>query len=197
MKKLLGTSFIIAVMLTCSALPAFALFGNAAVDADVFGNARGMNSLAYPGNTMQPLPFVVGLNPLSEVPYPVLTYTLPFTAEPGDVVLLGLDGQMSDLIRFPKNLNGYATNQMIIMHDGRDGLVSPANVPEFVAASGALVLQETGTEAYRRADYRAENGSVGVVFPVCNYTFRVPEPATLAVLCAGVVSLLARRQRKA
>lgn len=166
---------------------------------DEFGNSSG------PGIT----PGILQPDPSGGVvPAPVLVYTLPFAAIPGDVVLIepgsSTTGQFSDVVRF-WNPTGVNATQVIFYSDfsAADPADSPADTGLPVNLINPVFINEVGPEGNNGAIYIPAAGGPGslpgAVGLQYNIISDVPEPNTfaLAALSAGWLLLTLKRRHSA
>ncbi|HLX95608.1 MAG TPA: PEP-CTERM sorting domain-containing protein [Verrucomicrobiae bacterium] len=149
------------------------------ITVDEFGNGNIGGS---------PLPSGLALDPFSGMT--TLSYTLPFPAVRGDVILTDVSGTVSDIFRFDGNFTLYVYSDT----DLSEPNPSPADVG-FPAAlePNTLFAVETGPEPGLNGLFNYNPGttgpganSAGATYNLISDAAPTPEPGSLALLAGGL-----------
>jgi hypothetical protein len=144
----------------------------------------------------------------------VLTYPIPVTVVPGDVLLTDADfgGLRLDVVRFNTDA-ATGTSTLLFYSDNLDGFDAPADTssPPSAFYTNLVSIPEIGTEAFNYSLYSPgpnDPGFVSVADAGVDFTptymfvsdgsVNVPEPSTILLLSAGLagIVLLRRKLRK-
>lgn len=177
-----------------AAITATTAYSQPVITIDEFGNGN------FNGT---PLPSAMAVDPFSGMT--TLSYTLPFPAIRGDVVLSDVSGTVSDILRFEGNFTLYIYSDT----DTSEPNPSPADVGFPAAIQPSPVFApETGPEpglnglfGYNPGTTLPGGNSAGATYNFISDPAPAPEPGPLALIAGGLgifgFSLLRRKLARA
>ncbi len=162
-----------------AAITATTVYSQPIITIDEFGNGD-INGT--------PLASAMAVDPFSGMT--TLSYTLPFPAIRGDIVLSDVAGTVSDILRFDGNFTLYVYSDM----DLSEPNPSPADVgfPAAIQPSPVFAT-ETGSEpglnglfGYNPGFTLPGGNSAGAIYNFISDPAPAPEPGSLALLAGGL-----------